>query len=311
MILIVGYFLAKILGRLVGRLLQRAGLDRTLQSGQAGNWIGKATSSPSRLVGRLVFWLLLLGAVSLAVTVLGIDALTDFVATIYSYVPNILMAVLIFLVATAIAGGIAGLVQRTMGDTGLGKLVSTVVPIIVMAIAGFMILDALEIATNIVTITYAALMGSIGLGMALAFGLGGREVAAQMLEGAYQRGQANSAQWRRDLEQGKEQARRDAEEVKGRAKEKADDPKQVNDASRQGRKSESDVGSRPVEVDRQSETGGRADDHHGEARDDARGVGLRPRGRQDRLGGRGLRRPADERARVARARHRFFGSKRS
>lgn len=117
-------------------------------------------------------------------TTLGIDALTDFVAAIYSYLPNVLMALVIFFVALAIAGGIAGIVQRTMGDTGLGSIVKTVAPVIVLAIAGFMILDALEIATSIVTITYAALMGSIGLGMTLAFGLGGREVAAQMLQGA-------------------------------------------------------------------------------------------------------------------------------
>lgn len=221
-ILVIGYFVAKILGNIVARVLQRVGLDRTLHSGQAGNWIAKVTSSPSRLLGRITFWAILIGAISLAVTALGIDALTDFVAAIYSYLPNVLMALLIFIVASAIAGGIAGLVQRTMGDTGLGRIVSTVVPVIIMAIAGFMILDALEIASTIVTITYAALMGSIGLGMALAFGLGGREVAAQMLQGAYERGQANSGQWKRDLEQGREQARRDAERVKAEAQDRAE-----------------------------------------------------------------------------------------
>jgi hypothetical protein len=57
-----------------------------------------------------------------------------------------------------------------------------------MAIAVFMILNQLQIATDIVTITYAALMGAVALGMALAFGLGGRDVASRMLEDAYQRG---------------------------------------------------------------------------------------------------------------------------
>ncbi len=217
LILVIGYFVAKVVGNVVGRVLHRAGLDRTLQSGQASNWIAKLTSSPARLLGRFTFWAIFIGAVSLAVTALGIDALTDFVAAIYSYLPNVLMAFVIFLVASAIAGGVAGLVQRTMGDTGLGKLVSMVVPVIVMAIAGFMILDALEIATNIVTITYAALMGSIGLGMALAFGLGGREVAAQMLQGAYERGQANSTQWKQDLQQGRDQAQQEAQKLKEQA----------------------------------------------------------------------------------------------
>ncbi len=78
---------------------------------------------------------------------------------------------------------------RTMGDTNTGRIVKAVVPVLVMAIATFMILDQLRIATNIVTITYAALIGAIALGTALAFGLGGREVAAQILDSAYERGQ--------------------------------------------------------------------------------------------------------------------------
>ncbi|HEX2505015.1 MAG TPA: hypothetical protein VHK22_02300 [Gaiellaceae bacterium] len=221
-ILVIGYFVAKILGNVLSRVLQRAGLDRTLHSGRGGNWIAKMTSSPSRLLGRVAFWAIFIGAISLAVTALGIDALTDFVAAIYSYLPNVLMALVIFLVASAIAGGVAGLVQRTMGDTGLGRLVSTIVPVIVIAIAGFMILDALEIATNIVTITYAALMGSIGLGMALAFGLGGREVAAQMLQGAYERGQANSTQWKQDFQQGRKQAMQEAQRVREQAQDRAE-----------------------------------------------------------------------------------------
>jgi len=217
LVLIIGYFVAKFVGNLVTRVLKRAGLDRTLHSGQGGQWIAKATASPSSLLGGVTFWALFLGAISLAVTVLGIGALTDFVAAIYSYLPNVLMALVIFLVAGALAGAIAGLVARTMGDTALGKIVGTVAPVLIMAIAGFMILDALQIAETIVTITYAALMGSVALGMALAFGLGGREVAAQMLQGAYQKGQENQEQFKRDLQQGREKTKQEAMQVKERA----------------------------------------------------------------------------------------------
>ena len=108
-ILIVGFFVAKILGSLVRRLLERAGLDRTLHSGMAGSFISRVTSSPSRLLGRITFWLIFIGAISIAVDVLGIAALEDFVATVWSYVPNVIAALLIFLVAGAIAAGVAGL----------------------------------------------------------------------------------------------------------------------------------------------------------------------------------------------------------
>jgi hypothetical protein len=79
-----------------------------------------------------------------------------------------------------------------------------------MTIATFMILNQLQIAPTIVTITYAALLGAIALGSALAFGLGGRDVAARMLEGAYGSVQQNKEQWKRDLQQGKERAKDEA-----------------------------------------------------------------------------------------------------
>jgi hypothetical protein len=210
-ILIVGYFVAKIIGSLIRRLLERAGLDRTLHSGTAGSFISRVTSSPSHLLGRITFWLIFIGAISIAVDVLGIAALEDFVATVWSYVPNVIAALLIFLVAGAIAAGVAGLVARLMGDTTTGRLVATAAPILIMAIAGFMILDQLRIAEEIVTITYASLMGAIALGMALAFGLGGREVAGEMLRGAYEN---QREQVKQDLLRGKEQAKQDAQHAR-------------------------------------------------------------------------------------------------
>ena len=205
-IVVIGYFVAKLIGTVVSRLLYRGGLDRTLESGQGGRWISRLTSSPSRLLGSVTFWALFLGVLALAATALGIEALTDFVGEVFAYLPNVIAAFVIFVVAGAIAAGVSALIGRTMGDTATGRIVGSVVPILVMAIAGFMILDQLKIAEDIVRITYAALMGAMALGLALAFGLGGRDVAARILEGAYQRGQGTKDQVRRDLEVGRRRA---------------------------------------------------------------------------------------------------------
>jgi Conserved TM helix len=206
-ILIIGYVVAKIVGNLLARVLGRAGLDRTMLAGQTGEWVRKVTATPSLLVGKLAFWAIFLGAISLAATALGIDALTAFVASVYAYLPNVIAAVLIFIVAGAIAAGVSTLATRFMGDTPTGRVVSTAAPILVMTIATFMILDQLRIAEDIVVITYAALLGSIALGAALAFGLGGREVAAQMLRGAYVKGQEGTEQAKRDIHVGKQRVR--------------------------------------------------------------------------------------------------------
>ncbi len=169
------------------------------------------------MIGSIAFWFIFLGAVSIAVSQLGIPALTTFVAAIGAYLPNVVAAILIFVVAGVVAAAVGGLVARTMGDTPTGKVVGSVVPVLVMAIATFMILNQLKIAPEIVTITYAALIGGVFLAMALAFGLGGREVAGQMLGDAYQKGREQQGQVKDDMRTGKERGRQDAERAKDEA----------------------------------------------------------------------------------------------
>ncbi len=214
LLLLLGYIVAKVLGGVTRRALGKAGFDAAVHREPTGQWIKRVIPRPSNLAGAIVFWAVFLGAVSIAVDVLGIEALENLVAAIYSYLPNVLAALLIFIVAVAIAAGVATLAGKFLGDTSLGRIVSTVAPILVFAIATFMILDQLKIAETIVTITYAALIGALALGSALAFGLGGRDVAAQMLQGAYAKGQENKEQLKRELELGKERAKREAEKVK-------------------------------------------------------------------------------------------------
>jgi hypothetical protein len=215
-ILLIGYIVAKLVGNIVGRLLKRGGFDKLLHQGAGGSLVLRVVDSPSKLAGSLSFWAVFLGALSIAVDVLGIQALEDLVHSVWGYIPNVIAAILIFVVAGAVAVAAAALADRTMGDTNTGRIVKAVVPVLVMAIATFMILDQLKIASDIVTITYAALIGAIALGMALAFGLGGREVAAQILDSAYERGQQASAEVKRDVKQGADRARTQTEEAKDR-----------------------------------------------------------------------------------------------
>ena len=189
-ILLIGWLIARVLKSLVIAGLQKVGTDRALQTGSAGRHVDRVMpdTRPSEVIGAIVFWFVLLGALAIAVSQLGIAALDNFLQAIVAYLPNVVVAILIFVVAGAIAAAVSGLIERTMGDTATGRIVGTAAPILVMGIATFMILDQLNIAPAIVEITYIALLGSVALGMALAFGLGGREVAGRMLEDAYRQG---------------------------------------------------------------------------------------------------------------------------
>jgi hypothetical protein len=226
-VLAIGWIIAKIVKAVVTRLLQKVGLDNALHSGSTGQYVDRIApeTSPSRVIGALAFWFIFLGALTIAVSQLGITALDNFVAAIVAYLPNVIAAVLIFVVAGAIAAAIAGLVARTMGDTATGKVVGSVVPVLVMAIATFMILNELQIAKEIVTITYAALLGGAALAMALAFGLGGRDLADRVLTDAYEKGREQRGQIRRDMEVGRERGRRDADRVKAEASHRTGDGK--------------------------------------------------------------------------------------
>jgi hypothetical protein len=171
---------ARIVKSIIAKGLDKVGLDRHLRSGQTGEWVEKVSpgASPSRLIGAVAFWFIFLFVLSAAIGALKIPAVTAFMNQVLAYLPNVIVAVLIFVIAGVVAAAVAGLVARTMGDTPTGKVVASVVPALVMGIAIFMILNQLKIAPEIVQITYTALIGALALGLALAFGLGGREVAA-------------------------------------------------------------------------------------------------------------------------------------
>lgn len=213
-LLLVGYLVAKVVGGLVSKALGRAHLDQHLHRSDAHTYVERVMpgASAERGVGRLVFWLVFAFFLFAAIGALGIPAVTTFMNQVLAYLPNVIVAVLIFVVAALVSGAVAAGVTKVMGDTPTGKIVAGVVPAIVMTIAIFMILDQLQIAEQIVTITFAAIMFALALGLALAFGLGGRSVASRMLEDAYARGQ-----------QAKEQAKRDAQTGRARAEDAVSD----------------------------------------------------------------------------------------
>jgi Conserved TM helix len=207
-ILVIGYIIARIVKGVVTKLLEKVGTDRAMHSGSTGEYVNRVAPGfkPSSAIGTIVFWFLFLGVLAIAVSQLGIQALDNFIASVGAYLPNVLAAILIFVATVALSGAVGALVSRTMGGTPTGKVVGSVAPVLIMAIGTFMILDQLQIAPQIVTITYAALLGGVFLAMALAFGLGGRDVAGQMLSDAYERGRGSSDRFRRDVAVGRERA---------------------------------------------------------------------------------------------------------
>jgi Conserved TM helix len=207
-LLLVGFIVAKVVAGIVRKVLDKLGLDRHLQGSDAHKYVDRVLpgASASNGIARVVFWLVFVFFLLAAIGALKIPAVTGFMNQVLAYLPNIIVAILIFVVAALVAGAVAAAVANFMGDTPTGKIVATVVPALVMVIALFMILDQLQIAETIVTIAFAATMGALALGLALAFGLGGRDVARRLLEDAYTHGRAAKEQARQDLATGRDRA---------------------------------------------------------------------------------------------------------
>lgn len=213
-ILIIGYMIAKLLEKVIRKALNRARFDRAIHNSSAGNTISRIIESPSRLGGRIAFWLVFIGAISLAVSALNLPVLNDLLSAVYAYVPNVVAAVAIFLVASAVSAGSATFVLRVMGRTAIAKLIATAIPAIAMSLAVFMILNQLGIAKDIVNILFTAIVGAIALGLALAFGLGGRDVARDLLEQAADSARNNSDRIKSEASQAVDATKRESSRMK-------------------------------------------------------------------------------------------------
>ena len=216
LLIVIGWILAKIAKGITRKLLESLNFERAITESPAGTYVKKAIDQPADFVAKFVYWIILIGFLLFAVSTLGVPALTLIVNGVYRYIPNVIAAIIIFLAASAVTAGAETFVYKVLGRGALAKLVGAIVPAIILPIAIFMILDQLHIARNIVDITFTALVGSVGLGLALAFGLGGRDVASRILEQAYENSQAKSGQLQREYRQAKTTARGQAQNARRR-----------------------------------------------------------------------------------------------
>jgi hypothetical protein len=217
LILLIGWIVAKLVAGAVRNVLGKMGVDRHLHESSAHSYVERFLpgASPTNGIARVVFWFVFVFFLFAAIGALGIPAVTSFMNQVLAYLPNIIVAILIFVVAALVSGGVAAGITKVMGDTPTGKVAASVVPALVMVIAFFMILEQLQIAPEIVRIAFAATMGALALGLALAFGLGGRGVAQRMLEEAYSKGREKADQVREDVRTGKARVEAEAQRVDG------------------------------------------------------------------------------------------------
>ena len=184
-ILIVGYFVAKILQAVVGRILHGIGFDGWMERAGIKRFFDRADTrqTPASILGKLVFWFVFIIAIVMATDALGIRQVSAVFSQLIAYIPNIIAAILILILASLLANFVAGLVR---GATGMDVL-GTVAQVAIIVYAVFAALTQLGIAVQLTAPTFLIVLGAIALAAAIAFGFGAQGVARDIVEKAYNR----------------------------------------------------------------------------------------------------------------------------
>ncbi len=188
-ILFAGYLLAKVLEKLTEKALRKIRLNQMLVRGGVIQAVERSGThvNPVRVLANLVFWLVMFTVILLAANALGLDSLANVVSTLVSYIPSVIAAIVIILVGIVLGGFVGGLIAASAGAVHGGRALARLGRGGVIVLAIFMALQQLGIATDIVTTAFAILFGAIAFAAALAFGLGNRDLAAEITREWYDR----------------------------------------------------------------------------------------------------------------------------
>ena len=186
-ILIIGWVLARMIKALITKILKAMKIIDTISESIELNSIlakGGIEYSLSELVGVICYWLTLLVTFVVAVNFLGLTLAADLLNRIVLYIPNVIAAIFILIAGIFIATLMRNIVQAAASNVGISQanLLSKVTEIVVVAFTIFITLEQLKIGIRITEITLSILLGSIGLGLALAFGLGCKDLVSGYIE---------------------------------------------------------------------------------------------------------------------------------
>ena len=186
-ILIVGYIIARVLQGVVTRVLRSIGFEGWMERGGIKQFFDRSQTSetPASVLGKLVFWFVFIIAITMAADALGIPQVSAVLTQLIAYIPSIIAAILILILAALLGNFLAGIVRGATGSDLLGSIARYA--IIVYAV--FAALTQLGVAVELTAPTFLIVLGAVALALAIAFGLGGREVARDVIEKAYNRRQ--------------------------------------------------------------------------------------------------------------------------
>ena len=186
LILVIGWMIAKAVRFAIARglravnfnvLTERAGMDSFLRD-------GGIRSDTSEILALLFYWLVILASLVIGFNLLGLEYITDLLGRVLWFLPKVMVALLILAFGVYFARFIGNAVSaygrniRLQDADVLGRIAQYAIVAFVVLIA----LDQVDIGGDIVRQTFLIVLAGVVFALALAFGLGGKEWAAEMLE---------------------------------------------------------------------------------------------------------------------------------
>ncbi len=188
-ILFAGYLVAKVIEKGTQRLLRRMRFNQLLERGGVMHAVERSGShlNPAKVIANLLFWFVMFAVLLVAANAIGLESLANVFSELVSYIPSVIAAIVIIILGIVLGGFVGGLIMASAGALHGGPWLARTGRVGVIVLAVFMALQELGIATDIVTTAFAILFGAVALALALSFGLGNRELAAEVTRQWYQR----------------------------------------------------------------------------------------------------------------------------
>ncbi len=185
-VFVIGWFIAIIIGKIVAEVLARLTLNKIFERTGWQEALQKAEIkvNPSDFIGAIIKWILVIVFLLAAVEILGFPEFAGFLRSVLSWLPNLLVAVGIFVVAVILADISEKLVRVSVKKIGIDYVgfLGAAVKWAIYIFALLAILVQIGVAPSIINTLLVGFVATIALSFGLAFGLGGRDAAAKIIE---------------------------------------------------------------------------------------------------------------------------------
>src|SRR5215467_11524247 len=181
----IGWLIAYLLKYIVRSILRLIKFDRLSENAGASQLLAKAAlPSSTELLSRLVFWVAWLGFILLGVSALGILGMDEQVARFFDFLPRLFVALFIVFFGLLAASFFsrAALLAAVNANYPSARLLSISIRAVIMVFILSMATEELGIAEQTVLLAFGIAFGATMLGLAIAFGMGGQELARRFLE---------------------------------------------------------------------------------------------------------------------------------